>query len=271
MDHMNQSKGKISGKESENKNNDEASEEKLCRICFEHESESNPIICPCRCNGTMKYIHEECLKSWIMSQNSDLYEFSCDVCKTPLDMEFKFKTVLSCKNFENECLKIVIFPFVIFLVSTVFGIVIVYTANGVINDNLSLSEKIYLSIVLMTCVIMLLTLVIVFIKSLRAGCCKRKMALWKIKPSNYHNTDERDRTMLTENILKETQSPATAAEIIPFEGTQLDLNQSTEDPQLFIRRNSEEMYGIFHLHRISYNDDKSNHQSPRLPHEVHEV
>ncbi|OMJ79436.1 hypothetical protein SteCoe_20537 [Stentor coeruleus] len=268
---MKQSIGKVSGKESENKNDDEASEEKMCRICFEHENESNPIICPCRCNGTMKYIHEECLKSWILSQSRDLNEFSCDICKAPLDMEFRFRTVFSCKNFENECLKIVIFPFVIFLVGTVFGIVIVYTISGVINDKLSLSEKIYLSIVIITCIIMLSTLIIVFIKSLKAGCCARKMSLWKIKPSTYHTADERNQTMITENILKDAQSPATAAEIVPFDGPQLDLNQSTEDPQLFVRRNPEEIYGIFRLHRIAFNDDINDHPSPRLPHEVREI
>ncbi|OMJ83438.1 hypothetical protein SteCoe_15604 [Stentor coeruleus] len=272
MDYIHQNRGKVSGIDSENKIDDEALQEKLCRICFEHENESNPVICPCRCNGTMKYIHEECLKSWIISQSRDLYEFSCDICKATLDMEFRYKTVLSCKNFEDECLKIVIFPFIIFLVCTVFGIIVAYTAKGVVKDKLSLSEKIYLSIVIATCVIMILVLLIIFIKSIRAGCCTRKMASWKIKP--YHITEERDRTIITENISKENQSPVTAAEIIPFEGPQLDLNQSTEDPKLFIRRNTEEINGIFRLHRVSFDDDyddNNDHPSLRLPHEVHDV
>ncbi len=36
-----------------------------CRICFCTESDHvNPLISPCKCSGTMKYIHLLCLKQW---------------------------------------------------------------------------------------------------------------------------------------------------------------------------------------------------------------
>ena len=40
---------------------------KICRICFNTESNSNknPLICPCICKGSMKYIHYLCLKNWL--------------------------------------------------------------------------------------------------------------------------------------------------------------------------------------------------------------
>ena len=42
------------------------------RICLgeldEEEEKTNPIISPCKCSGTMKYIHTECLKSWLNSK-----------------------------------------------------------------------------------------------------------------------------------------------------------------------------------------------------------
>ena len=35
-----------------------------CRICFQSESDiNNPLIAPCKCSGTMKYIHLSCLKN----------------------------------------------------------------------------------------------------------------------------------------------------------------------------------------------------------------
>lgn len=40
----------------------EPEDEKICRICFEESDTDNPLICPCRCAGTIKYIHEKCLK-----------------------------------------------------------------------------------------------------------------------------------------------------------------------------------------------------------------
>ena len=39
---------------------------KLCRICYgEEETPDNPLVQPCICSGSMKYIHLNCLKTWI--------------------------------------------------------------------------------------------------------------------------------------------------------------------------------------------------------------
>ena len=36
---------------------------KLCRICYgEEDNEENPLLQPCTCSGSMKYIHLNCLK-----------------------------------------------------------------------------------------------------------------------------------------------------------------------------------------------------------------
>lgn len=40
--------------------------ESVCRICLSEDSEQdNPMISPCKCSGTMKFIHLECLKEWL--------------------------------------------------------------------------------------------------------------------------------------------------------------------------------------------------------------
>lgn len=40
-------------------------EPKECRICFEQEVDPNdPLIAPCLCDGTSKYIHLSCLNNW---------------------------------------------------------------------------------------------------------------------------------------------------------------------------------------------------------------
>ena len=41
----------------------------MCRICLCETSESeNPLVSPCSCSGTMKYIHIQCLQKWILSR-----------------------------------------------------------------------------------------------------------------------------------------------------------------------------------------------------------
>ena len=40
-----------------------------CRICYgENSIEENPLICPCTCKGSMKFIHFLCLKNWLNSK-----------------------------------------------------------------------------------------------------------------------------------------------------------------------------------------------------------
>ncbi|KAL5963423.1 E3 ubiquitin-protein ligase MARCHF2 [Taenia solium] len=49
----------------------------ICRIC--HDSDSNSkgrLIAPCLCDGSLKYVHEKCIQSWISSCKLE----SCEFC-----------------------------------------------------------------------------------------------------------------------------------------------------------------------------------------------
>jgi len=73
-----------------------------CRICLADEiTEENPLICPCKCSGTMKYIHLMCLREWLKNRlktrqtgHSISYFFkslSCELCKEPLPQSVTVK------------------------------------------------------------------------------------------------------------------------------------------------------------------------------------
>jgi E3 ubiquitin-protein ligase DOA10 len=39
---------------------------RTCRICLGEDSEpENLLISPCKCSGTMKFIHVKCLQEWL--------------------------------------------------------------------------------------------------------------------------------------------------------------------------------------------------------------
>jgi len=81
----------------------------ICRICLSEEyEENNPLIHPCNCDGTMKYIHLHCLKLLIQSKIKKTETESCKV--------FTFKTL------ECEICKMV-FPEKIKIKGTVFYII----------------------------------------------------------------------------------------------------------------------------------------------------
>lgn len=39
-------------------------------MCEEDNKKENPLIHPCKCDGTMKHIHIECLREWLNSKSS---------------------------------------------------------------------------------------------------------------------------------------------------------------------------------------------------------
>jgi hypothetical protein len=76
-----------------------------CKICLmDTFTEENPLITPCTCKGTMRYIHLECLQKWLNSKittrergNSRSYSWKsleCSLCKAvfPSTIMIKGKT-----------------------------------------------------------------------------------------------------------------------------------------------------------------------------------
>ncbi len=42
------------------------SNDNQCRVCFDNSHDrENPLVCLCKCSGSVKYIHYNCLKDWI--------------------------------------------------------------------------------------------------------------------------------------------------------------------------------------------------------------
>ena len=90
-----------------------------CRVCFcEGNFEGlNPLISPCNCSGSVKYIHLNCLRKWLtskittkVSSTNDIYcyvykSLKCEICQSiiPEIAEFrgKFISLLDFKNIES--------------------------------------------------------------------------------------------------------------------------------------------------------------------------
>ena len=55
---------------------DHENEGKICRICLHGDNETDPLIEPCQCTGTMQFVHETCLLQWLNTS----YKGRCEVC-----------------------------------------------------------------------------------------------------------------------------------------------------------------------------------------------
>ena len=89
-----------------------------CRVCFcEGNFEGkNPLISPCNCTGSVKYIHLNCLRKWLTSkvnmkcsQTNNIYCYTfksleCEICKAviPEQVEYrgKYISLLDFKEIE---------------------------------------------------------------------------------------------------------------------------------------------------------------------------
>lgn len=53
-------------------------DEETCRICRGEATDSQPLFFPCKCRGSIKYIHQDCLEEWLKHSNKK--DTSCDIC-----------------------------------------------------------------------------------------------------------------------------------------------------------------------------------------------
>ncbi|XP_034745299.1 uncharacterized protein march1 isoform X2 [Etheostoma cragini] len=59
----------------------------VCRICHCEGDDECPLIMPCRCTGSLSFVHRTCLNQWIKSSDTHC----CELCKFDFIMETKLK------------------------------------------------------------------------------------------------------------------------------------------------------------------------------------
>ena len=71
----------VSHKRTHDEGREEAEEEeKRCRLCYGGEEDS-PLVQPCACNGSMKWIHEHCLEQWRRTSTREDAAYCCGECR----------------------------------------------------------------------------------------------------------------------------------------------------------------------------------------------
>ncbi|XP_036018320.1 E3 ubiquitin-protein ligase MARCHF7 isoform X5 [Mus musculus] len=73
---------------------DDEEEGDLCRICqMAAASSSNLLIEPCKCTGSLQYVHQECMKKWLQAKinsGSSLEAVTtCELCKEKLQLNLE--------------------------------------------------------------------------------------------------------------------------------------------------------------------------------------
>lgn len=66
---------------------DDGADQDTCRICRGEATEQDPLFYPCKCSGSIKYVHQGCLMEWLGHSQKK----HCELCKTP----FRFTKLYS--------------------------------------------------------------------------------------------------------------------------------------------------------------------------------
>jgi len=61
-------------------------EQAACRICLAGEQENEPLLRPCRCDGTMRWVHSACVVEWL--RLNPAAPLSCEICNEAFDVVF---------------------------------------------------------------------------------------------------------------------------------------------------------------------------------------
>lgn len=117
-------------------------EPSICRICYEEQTnDKGELIRPCLCAGTMKYIHQSCLKSWIENNlaNNKLVAH-CEICQFNYQMKIDTKYIFSkqkcCNLMKTILTSSIICSFILALIFIVLY-VMVSTLTTITSENKS--------------------------------------------------------------------------------------------------------------------------------------
>ena len=102
---------------------------KVCKICFEDAEtlKTGKLITPCKCAGSMRYIHEECLKTWLVSQQIHLPTASCEICHKAYKMEFSYGMRFYWRQaYKEGLLSLILSIFLIFMIVGVIVMIILF-------------------------------------------------------------------------------------------------------------------------------------------------
>ncbi|KAK6535271.1 hypothetical protein TWF694_001739 [Orbilia ellipsospora] len=103
---------------------------KQCRICLDTSTEDfdeelGRLISPCKCKGSARYVHEECLRAWrLQSANSQSF-YKCPTCQ----FEYQFRRLKIAQVIASAAVQITITALILLVTVFILG----YVADPIIN------------------------------------------------------------------------------------------------------------------------------------------
>lgn len=162
-------------------------EEALCRICMEGETGNYRLIHPCRCSGSVKHLHEECLKTWITSHAEDIDQSSCELCKTPYVMEIKTSADCSPKEALNDGMTSCMFTPLLITMLAILILIAYLLLHSYLPKADDEDTRSYTIVLIVACIISAVVVLGLIIKACKNACIVNKVSSWNILSQDFQD------------------------------------------------------------------------------------
>ena len=168
---------------------------KICRICFEkdYNETNNTLLHPCKCTGSVKYIHDHCLHEWInkmyFKNKQILHQVpKCELCSYEFDIYYQFELFFSkdkCKAYVKKMIQ----ECLIGIFSILLGVVLIYVLID-ISSKINSSKLIKVCGIIFgtVCLIVIAVIMGLKLKEIKHIIYEPKFKDWFIKNVNFDNT-----------------------------------------------------------------------------------
>lgn len=150
---------------------------KLCRFCLYPELKDNNLLIPCGCEGNGRFVHTECLKTWIIIKKQ-IDKPKCEVCQVCYNMTFEIERKFTWFFGRPDLIiNLIIFILLVVLMGAITSLVVVMTVGWSRDLHLGESSEIILLIISIIAMIINFYVILKFRKQL---LYKWKVKHWKI-------------------------------------------------------------------------------------------
>ena len=149
------------------------------------------MLAPCSCSGSLRFIHEECLKCWIQAKHPNLSTAECEICKTPFVMKYTIKRQFSVRDTAQRGRSHQVFFYALLVVLTLLGVAVFIISNELAKREQSFIVIFLLSSCLVVLGIAALAITVLLLKTCHELFWVRRMTNWTISSQTGGRARER--------------------------------------------------------------------------------
>lgn len=182
-------------------NSKQTKEESQCRICYDSSTDNNRLIQACKCEGSIKHVHEDCLKKWIDENKKNL---TCELCSSPFYVHFFFEKKFLPKKYRRLLIRMV----KSMILSVLFCISLYILLYFIINNSFDLSNSrnsvMFYVIMSLFCMIFLSSLLFCYVQNYKKKWWKTELVTWRIYDVSY--IDNHQESIVNDNSIHKLYS-----------------------------------------------------------------